>query len=364
MKTIAELTDLKNKKVLMRADFDVSLLRSSGASEGQAVIAETFRIRRQKETVDYLLAAGARVVMVAHISAVKSFTGIVGEIGTVLGRDVELLYDLSEIADGWADSNLALLDNVRRWPGEEANDPEFAKQLAHGADLYVNNAFAVCHREHASVSAIAEELPAYAGFLLAQETTTLTRILDAPTQGKVVIMGGAKAETKVPAIKNLLDKAEHILVGGVIANDIVKARGGDVGSSVVDEHPETLLAGVDLNSPQILVPEDFVVSDGGFFDIGPQATRRFLDAVGQARLIIWNGPLGKFEDMRFAAATDALAQAIVASEAFSVIGGGDTIAAVDRLGLLGRFGFVSTGGGAMLAFLAGQELPGLVALQK
>ena len=291
MKTIAELTDLKNKKVLMRADFDVPLLRSSGASEGQAVIAETFRIRRQKETVDYLLAAGARVVMVAHTSAVKSFTGIVGEIGTILGRDVKLLYDLSEIVDGWSDRELALLDNVRRWPGEETNDPEFAKQLARGIDLYVNNAFAVCHREHASVSAIARELPAYAGFLVAQETTTLTRALDAPAQGKIVIMGGAKAETKVPVIKNLLDKTERILVGGVVANDIVKARGGDVGTSVVDEHPEALLAGVNLNSPQRVVPEDFVVFDKGFWDIGPQTTRQFLDIVGQARLIIWNGPL-------------------------------------------------------------------------
>ncbi len=357
MRTIAELTDLKNKKVLMRADFDVPV-----SSDGK--IQETFRIRRQKETVDYLLAAGARVAMVAHISAVKSFTGIVGEIGTILGHDIKPLYDLSEIADGWADSNLALLDNIRRWPGEEANDPEFAKQLAQGVNLYVNNAFAVCHREHASVSAVARELPAYAGFLVAQETTTLTRVLDAPAQGKIVIIGGAKAETKVSVIKNLLDKTERILVGGVIANDIVKARGGDVGASVVDEHPETLLAGVDLNSSQLMVPEDFVVFDKGFWDIGPQAMRKFLNVVRQARLIIWNGPLGKFEDMRFAAATDALAQTIVASEAFSVIGGGDTIAAVDRLGLLDRFGFVSTGGGAMLAFLAGQELPGLVALQK
>ena len=359
--------DLKDKKVLLRADFDVPV--SDG---GQ--IEEPFRIKKQKETLDYLVNQGAKVVMVAHISAEladKSFASLIPQLHLLLGYEINFLKTVPEISAYLNNySGPALLDNIRQNEGEEKNDPEFAGQLAQGFDLYVNNAFAVCHRNHASVSAITKTLPSYAGFLIEEEAERLKYVEDALPQGKVVIIGGAKATTKVPVIKNFLGKAGKILIGGVIANDILKAKGQDVGNSVVDENVSELLAGLDLNNPQLIMPKDYNIYDKKILDIGPEAIKEFSEIIKNSKMVIWNGPMGLFENPQFADGTNKIAQAIIGSSAVKIVGGGDTISAIDKIGLMDKFDpsansgqvFVSTGGGAMLAFLAGEKLPGLEAL--
>jgi len=324
MNTIDQIEDLQGKKVLMRADFDVPV-----GSDG--TIAEQYRIVRQKPALDYLRERGAHVVLAAHISAVPGFEQLKPQLEQLLG-----------VSFG---DDVSLLENTRKNPGEEANDEAFARELVAGCDIYVNNAFAVCHREHASVVAAAKLLPAYAGLLVQEETQQLAEVLDAPAQGKIVYIGGAKASTKLPVIKHLIDRAEHIAVGGIAANEILAGT-----------------TDIDTNNQKLLLPTDFVMDDGHARDIGPQSSQAFVALATGAVLIVWNGPMGRFEDARFMAGTEALARAIAASGASSIVGGGDTVAAIDALGLLDKFSFVSTGGGAMLTFLAGEQLPGLKAL--
>jgi phosphoglycerate kinase len=314
MKTLEHAGDLEGKKVLMRADFDVPV-------SADGIIEEPFRIMQQKATLEYLRDHGAQVTLIAHISAVPSFMPLMPQLQEILGP-------------------ITLLENLRSDPGEEANDPEFAKKLAEGFDLYVNNAFAVCHRAHASMVALPALLPSYAGLLVQEEVRQLSGIIDAPAAGKVIYMGGAKVSTKMPVIEYLKDKAETIAVGGAIANEIGAP-----------------------SDARILVATDFIMEGDRALDIGPQSAASFAALAADAKLIVWNGPMGKCEDERYAVGTRVLAEAISRSSATKVIGGGDTVAAVDRLGLLSTMGFVSTGGGAMLAFLAGQQLPGLNALE-
>lgn len=356
MKTIDQYGELKNVKVLFRTDFDVPV----GAD---GVITEQHRIVRQKATLEYLMSHGARVLMAAHISAVPSFQPLMNQLQQLLGVQIRFCRDFEEVRAYWDDDGtVALLENLRSNPGEEANDMAFAQQLAVGADVFVNNAFAVCHREHASVASVPQLLPAFAGFLVKEEVDMLSKLMDAPAQGKVVYIGGAKASTKAPVVRNIIGKAQYVAVGGVLANDIYKVLGRDIGSSRADENPLELLKGLDLHDPRLVVPTDEVTDDGQIVDIGPTTAVAFGALAAGASMIVWNGPMGKFEDPRFMAGTETVARAIAASGAVSVVGGGDTISAVDSLGLLEKFTFVSTGGGAMLAFLAGQQLPGLVAL--
>lgn len=367
MRTLRGITDLKDKKVLLRVDFDVPV-----SDQGQ--IEEAFRIRKQKETLDYLINQGAKVIMIAHISDQsigQSFAEIVPQLHLLLGYEINFLKTVPEISSylehyatsaGSVQAVPALLDNIRQNEGEERNDLEFAKQLARGFDLYVNNDFAVCHRNHASVSAITKFLPSYAGFLIEDEVAKLQTLIDSPKNGKLLIMGGAKASTKIPVIKNFLNKADKILIGGVIANDILKAKGQDVGDSVVDENAIELLAGIDLNNPQLILPKDFNIFQNKFLDIGPETIKEFSEIIKNYKMIVWNGPMGMFENTQFANGTNKIAQAITESSAMKVVGGGDTISAIDKIGLIDKFNFISTGGGAMLAFLAGEKLPGLEAL--
>lgn len=348
--------DLKDKKVLLRVDFDVPV-----SDNGQ--IEEPFRIKKQKETLDYLVSRGVKVVMIAHVSAVPSFAALIPQLHLLLGYEINFLKTVPEISaylEHYAGP--ALLDNIRQNGGEEKNDSEFAKQLSQDFDLYVNNAFAVCHRNHASVSAITKILPSYAGFLVEEEIAKLGDVINAQKEGKLLIVGGAKASTKIPVIKNFLNKADKILIGGVIANDILRAKGQDVGDSVVDENASELLKGLDLNNPQLVMPKDYNIFQNKILDIGQEAVKEFSEIIKNSKMIIWNGPMGMFEDDKFAGGTRAIAQAIAESSAGKIIGGGDTISAVDKFGMLGRFDFVSTGGGAMISFLAGEKLPGLEAL--
>lgn len=364
MKTIRDISNLKNKKVLLRVDFNVPI-----SDKGQ--IEESFKIKKQKETLNWLLEQGTLVVMVSHITSTPSFADLIPQLHILLGLEINLIKSVPEISS-YLEHYLpagrqvppALLENIRQNPGEEKNDSEFAKQLAVGFDLYVNNAFGECHRDYASVSAVTKFLPSYAGFLIEEEAARLQEVIDASKDGKILIMGGAKASTKILVMKNFLNKAEKILIGGVIANDILKAKGEDVGSSVVDENPMKLLAGLDLNNAQLVMPKDYNTFENKILDIGPETIKEFSEIIKNSKMIIWNGPMGLFENDNFAEGTRVIAQAVADSKAFKTIGGGDTIAAISKFKNIdiSKFNFVSTGGGAMLTFLAGNELPGLKAL--
>ncbi len=356
MNIIDSVQELQGKKVLVRVDFDVPV----GADN---MIQEEYRIERQRATIQYLLDRGARVLMIAHISAVQSFEPILNQIQKILQVPVEFCRSAEDIERFWAEGgSIALLENLRSNPGEEDNSESFARSLAVGCDLFVYNAFAVCHREHASVATVPLMVPSYGGLLMREETEQLQRVVDAPASGKVVYMGGAKASTKVPVVKHMLTRAERVVIGGVLANDIMQELGQDIGNSQVDEDAHELLEGLDIHDARIMLPIDAVVAEGQNLDIGIETSKIFADAARGASLIVWNGPMGRFEDSRFMAGTKAVARAIAESGAMTVIGGGDTISAVHSLGLLQKFSFISTGGGAMLAFLAGMQLPGLKAL--
>ena len=369
MKTVRDIADLKDKKVLLRVDFDVPV---SDKDE----IQESFRIKKQKEVLDYLVSHDAKVIMVAHISDKSvddSFASLVPQLHLLLGYEINFIKTVLEIGAYLANyAGPALLENIRQNSREKENDPEFAKQLAVGFDIYVNNDFAVSHRNHASVSAVAGLLPSYAGFVVEEEVARLSEVINSPKEGKVIVIGGAKTETKVPVIKNFMGKAGRILIGGVVANDIMKERGTDIGASLADKNSKELLAGLDLASSVLVLPKDFVISENKILDIGQETEKEYADIINNASMIIWNGPMGMFEKLEFAHGTRAIAEAMITSKASKIIGGGDTISAVDSFGLLGKFSaeggsasggnFVSTGGGAMLAFLAGEKLPGLEVL--
>ncbi|OGN09791.1 MAG: phosphoglycerate kinase [Candidatus Yanofskybacteria bacterium RIFCSPHIGHO2_02_FULL_39_10] len=356
MKIMPGVSYFKNKKVLLRCDFDVPV-------EGIKIL-EKFRVEKQKETIDFLLKQSS-VVMVAHIKAIESFKDMLPQLKEILGHEIGFIDNMDELnkkSYNLKPGELYLLENIRNWSGEEENDKLFAKTLATGFDVYINNAFAVCHRNHASISAITEFLPSYAGFLVAEEVSQLNNLINLPSKGKIFIMGGAKASTKIPVIKNFINRSECILTGGVIANDILKARGVDVGLSVIDSNIEELIEGLDVTDKRLVMPVDYNIFENKIFDIGPKTIDEYINTIKGAEIIIWNGPVGLFEDERFSIGTDSIADAIASSDALKVLGGGDTITAVNKLDLIDKFDFVSTGGGAMLAFLAGDKLPGLKAL--
>jgi phosphoglycerate kinase len=361
--------DLAGKKVLLRVDFNVPV------EDGKIV--DSFKVKANKETIDYLLGNGAKMLLISHIDIGDTFGPIVEELGEILNHTLTLVphSELGAVDKLFGVGPLLLLDNIRQDPREEKNDDGFAAELAAGFDYYVNDAFAVCHRNHASVAAIIKHLPSYAGFLIRKETESLSKAIEAPSAGKVLVMGGAKISTKLPVIKNFLDKAERILIGGAIANNFFKANGVNVGYSVVDD-----TVSLDVKSDKILLSEDILISDDKtgksgtevsavkdiepeflIVDIGPETAKKFAEIIAGSSMVVWNGPMGLSEVEEFAAGTNAVSVA-VASAAVSIIGGGDTISAVGKLGLLDKMSFVSTGGGAMLEFLAGNKLPGLEAL--
>ena len=372
MKYIEELKEkeLAGKKVLLRGDLDVPAAGNK--------IREPFRIIAQKQTLDYLVNCGAKVLLVAHISAIDSFLPIAEAVGELLGHVLTVVphNELRTVGGLFVASPVLLLDNIRQDAREETNGDTLAVELAKGFDYYVNNAFAVSHRQHASVSAITKHLPSYAGLQIKKEIERLTRALEAPAAGKVLVLGGAKIATKLPVIKNFIGKAEKILIGGAIANNFFKANGIKIGASVVDDSVATGLT----SSQDVRLPGDILITDDKsgqgtvceskvrniedkelVVDIGPETAQDFAEIILNSELVIWNGPMGLSEVTAFANGTAKIAQAVAAAK-YSIIGGGDTIAAVDKLGLLAEFDFVSTGGGAMLSFLAGEKLPGLEAL--
>ncbi len=383
IKSINNLKSWRGKKVFLRVDFNVPVLHG--------YIKDDYKIRASLPTIKFLLSKGAKLIIASHLGepggkVVKelSLEPIAKHFSQLLGKDVPLFDDLKLAAKyDWRSSSIIMLENLRFWPGEKKDQATFAKQLASLATVYVNDAFAVSHRRQASVSAIKKYLPAYAGSLLANELTNLSQIIS-PQKPFVVLMGGAKIATKAPIIQKLQTKADQILLGGVLANTFLKFTGQEIGRSVFDadgkKNVQSFFKAGKL-SAKIILPLDVSVKtrDGKvllkkvdkvnktdiIFDIGPETIALYCQYIKQAKTIVWNGPLGKFEDNSFKYGTLSLAIMIAVhsrGQAFGLVGGGETLEALKMTKMESYIDWISTGGGAMLAYLGGEEMPGLTKL--
>jgi phosphoglycerate kinase len=373
------------KRVLVRCDFNVPM--------ENGVITDDRRIEGALPTIRHLVAQGARVILASHLGRPKGVTPeftlapVAERLTAMLGQPVELLADcvgdeVSSKTLALTDGQVCLLENVRFHPEEEANDPDFARQLAGLAEVYVNDAFGTAHRAHASTEGVAHHLPAYAGFLIEKELAYLGGALDNPKRPFVAILGGAKVKDKITVIDQLLPKVDTLLIGGGMAFTFLKAMGKEIGKSLLDasnlDYAKKVL---EENPGKILIPTDTVVAtelsptaatsivsvdaipaDTLGADIGPDTIRLFRDKVLEAGTVIWNGPMGVFEMAPFAEGTKAIAQAMADSDATTIVGGGDSAAAVEEFGYADKVSHVSTGGGASLEFLEGKVLPGIAAL--
>jgi phosphoglycerate kinase len=389
--TLDALGDVAGRRVFVRADLNVPL--ADGAVQDDARIVATLPTLRE------LLGAGARPVLASHLGRPKGAVadGLrlapVGErLAALLGREVCALRDPAPDPGAIpATADLVLLENLRFDPGEEANDPAFAGRLAELADAYVDDAFGAVHRAHASVSALPELMrasgrPAVAGRLLEREVSVLSRLVRGPDRPYVAVLGGAKVSDKLAAIGALVERVDALLIGGAMAFTLIAAAGGEVAASLVepdrfDEVREAralavergvaivlpvdvvAAAEVDAASPTSVVPADAIPEGLRGLDIGPRTVESFAGVLAGARTVLWNGPMGVFELDPFAAGTVGVARAIAGSDAFSVVGGGDSLLAVERAGLAEGFDHLSTGGGASLEFLEGRSLPGIAVLE-
>jgi len=386
--TIAQLA-LAGRRVFVRADLNAPL--------DHGAVSDDTRLRAVVPTIQHALKAGASVVLASHLGRPKgkvaaefSLRPIADRLNSLIGQPVELAPDCVgpatlEKARALAPGQVLLLENLRFHPEEEANDDGFARALAELAECYVDDAFAAAHRAHASIAAITKHLqPAAAGLLMQQELSALGRILESPQRPLVAILGGAKVSDKLTLVEHLLEKVDALLIGGGMAFTFLRALGHAVGRSLVEaDQIETARHTLDAarrRGVALVLPVDAVVADGldsaqgrtvGIreipagqmgLDIGPRTVERFTAALGDARTIVWNGPMGVFEKPAFAAGTLALARAVAKSSAFTVIGGGDTVAAVTQAGVADQIGYISTAGGAFLEFLEGRKLPGVEAL--
>ncbi|MHB0912839.1 MAG: phosphoglycerate kinase [Armatimonadota bacterium] len=389
-KKSVEDIDVKGKRVLVRVDFNVPLDESGK-------ITDDTRIRAALPTIKYLIDHGAKVILVSHLGRPKGqfndkyrMTPVASRLSELLGKPVKKANDVigpeveAEVK-ALSDGDLLLLENVRFYKEEEANDPEFAKKLASLADAYVNDAFGTAHRAHASTEGVAHYLPAVAGFLMQKEIDYLSKAISNPERPFVAILGGAKVADKIPVIENLLDKVDTLLVGGGMAYTFLKANGYEVGKSLLDENSVELCAtliqkaaakGVNFELPDDIVTatelsptaetkivsSDAIPADWMGVDIGPKTREKFRTYILTSGTVVWNGPMGVFEMEPFAHGTRAVAQAMADSKAVTIIGGGDSAAAVEQMGFADKMSHISTGGGASLEFLEGKALPGVVAL--
>ncbi|HVB05886.1 MAG TPA: phosphoglycerate kinase [Acidimicrobiales bacterium] len=359
---LEDLPHLEGASVLVRVDFNVPLAER----DGRRVVADDFRIHAALPTLAYLIDKGASVTACTHLGRPEGKVDERYRVAPVAER-------LAVLAPG-----VTLLENLRFDPGEEADDPAFVARLVAGHDCYVNDAFGVSHRAHASVVGPPALLPSAAGYLLAREVEVLGGLLNEPRRPFVAVVGGAKIADKLAVLRALAEKVDTLVVGGGMAYTFLAAIGHTVGSSLLDparvEDCRALLAsGIEVLLPSdtlALGPDDAVSSFGSDLpdgwsgrDIGPESAAHFAAAVAGAETVLWNGPMGVFEDERFAAGTRAVAEAVAAAPGFTVVGGGDSVAAIDEYGLAERIDFVSTGGGASLEFIEQGDLPGLAALR-
>lgn len=385
-KTVEDIS-VKGKRVLVRVDFNVPL--ESGE------VADDTRLRAALPTIRYLLEREAAVILMSHLGRPKGevreelrLDPVARQIGELLDLKVAKVDDcvgpeVQRAGDSLHPGQVLLLENLRFHPEEKANDPEFARKLASLADVYVSDAFGTAHRAHASTAGVPQYIPAVAGFLLERELKMLGGILADPARPFVAMLGGAKVSGKIGVIRSLLNKVDCLLVGGGMANTFLKAQGYEVGESLVED--DSLAVAQDTlkeAGDRLLLPVDVVVADAfdadanartvhitevpvgwRILDIGPRTVGLFEERLRSAGTVVWNGPMGVFEFPRFAAGTIALASSLARTDAVTIVGGGDSVAALQEAGLAEKMTHVSTGGGASLQFLEGKALPGVVALQ-
>jgi phosphoglycerate kinase len=385
------------KRVLVRVDFNVPL-------DDNAQITDDTRIRASMPTIYYLLENGAAVILMSHLGRPKgkpnpkySLAPVAARLQELLGAATPVKFapdcvgpEVREMAFNLQTGEVLLLENLRFHPEEEANDADFARQLAELADLYVDDAFGSSHRAHASTEGVAHYLPAVAGMLMEREIAILGAALDNPERPFVAILGGAKVSDKIGVISNLLNKVDTLIIGGGMANTFLKAFDYQIGDSLVEndlvKDAEALTVQANLKEVPLMLPTDVVIADefsatashrvvdvravpelGGWriLDIGPKTATEYAAVIRDAKTVVWNGPMGVFEMEPFAAGTRAVAQAMADATdngATTIVGGGDSVAAVEQMGLAGKVTHISTGGGASLEFLEGRELPGVAAL--
>ncbi len=387
--------DVKGRRVFVRVDYNVPL--TTGGSDGAMTVADDRRIAESVPTLDLILRAGGSVVAASHMGRPKgkrdpaqSLAPVAERLAELLGRPVVFAQDCigpdtSALASALIPGRVLLLENLRFHKEEQANGPAFAAELAKLADLYVNDAFGSAHRAHASVHAITRNFDrAAAGLLMDKEIEHLGRLLTDPPRPFLVAVGGAKVGDKIDLLEHLIERCNALLIGGAMAFTFLKALGHETGDSLVEPEKEMeardLVTLAAVKAVSLTLPEDHMEAKTGTnekgrptrgpavspgyrgLDIGPKTVAAFCGQIAEAKSILWNGPMGKFEEAFFAAGTEAIARAIAASRAFTVVGGGDSAAAVKKFGLETSFSHVSTGGGASLEFLSGKTLPGVAVL--
>lgn len=332
--------NLKGKTALVRVDFNVPIENGK--------VLDDFRIKASLPTIKFLLKKEAKIILITHL----------GKDGRVsLEPVIKRFFAISKIAQ----NKVTFFDNIRKFSGEIKNDLVFAKKLATLGDIYINEAFPESHREVASIVLLPKLLPAYAGFQLEAEIKNLTRAFKKIKHPFLFILSGAKFSTKMPLIKKYLKLADYVFVGGALANNFMKAKGWDVGKSLVDEKEYNIKK--ILNNKKLILPSHFIVKDKAIIDIGKESVKNLAVLIKKSKLILLNGPLGKYEDKDGAEATKKILKLVANSKAESIIGGGDTVALVSKMKMQNKFSFVSTGGGATLDFLANGTLPGIKALE-
>ncbi|MGE7906056.1 phosphoglycerate kinase [Peribacillus sp. NPDC094092] len=382
--------ELKGKRVFCRVDFNVPM------QDGE--ISDDTRIKAALPTISYLTEQGAKVILASHLGRPKGqvveelrLAPVAKRLSELSGKDVQKAEEaygetVQSIIDNMQNGEILLLENVRFYPGEEKNDQELAKSFAALADVYVNDAFGAAHRAHASTEGIAHHLPAVAGLLMEKELSVLGKALSNPERPFTAIIGGAKVKDKIGVIENLLEKVDHLIIGGGLGYTFIKAQGHEIGNSLLEEDKIELAKsfiesakekGVKLHLPidAVVTTEfspdaeaenvdiDAIPNDKMALDIGPKTSDLFADVIKSSKLVIWNGPMGVFEFDKFANGTRTVARALAeAQDTYSIVGGGDSAAAAEKFGLAEKMSHISTGGGASLEFMEGKELPGVVAL--
>ena len=386
--TIRDIS-VSGKKVLVRVDFNVPL-------DKERNVTDTSRIEAALPTIRFLLEHGANVALVSHLGRPKGevkeelrMNPVAGKLAEMTGLKVKKLdvctgEEVCQSVDSLQTGEVVLLENVRFYPGEKKNNPEFAKALSAGFDLHVMDAFGTAHRAHASVAGVSQYITSVAGFLMEKEIKYLGSAVTDPEHPFVAIIGGAKVSGKLEVLGNLINKVDVLLIGGGMAYTFLKAQGHSVGTSLLEEDlvdtAKEVMAAAAEKGVALLLPVDNVIADkfdneaniqtvgndipDGWMalDIGPETVSAFQKEISRARTVVWNGPMGCFEMSRFAAGTQAVCKAVAESSATSIIGGGDSVAAVNRSGLADSMTHISTGGGASLEFLEGKTLPGIAAL--
>ena len=389
-KTVRDV-DIKGKRVIMRVDFNVPL-------DKEGNITDDTRIRAALPTIKYVLEQDTKLILMSHLGRPKGqvkeelrLAPVGKRLQELLGKDVIVCKDsigeeVKKIISGMQSGDIVLLENLRFHKEEEANDPEFAKELASYADIYVNDAFGTAHRAHASTEGIAHYLPAVAGFLMEKEIDFLGKLLYQPAKPYIAIIGGAKVSSKIGVLEKLLEKVDALLIGGGMSYTFLKAKGFEVGNSLVETEKINLAfelikkadeKGVSLQFPVDNLVADRIDADAKVkltdtnaipkdmigVDIGPKTIKQYKKEIKKASTIFWNGPMGIFEIDKFAKGTIQIAKAVASAKGTTVVGGGDSVAAVNKVGVADKIDHVSTGGGASLEFLEGKELPGIKVLE-